>query len=297
MRHSSILHQLSHCPPASVRGKNLNVHESRAEEFEGWCYRRQAGEQALNTPQNESLDATFVRTTPAGLADVEHVAHLGHVQAALSPSERRFGHELVECGPGLRIYGQYLSGGHDVAEDLVQETMLRAWKARAQFEPGTNLPAWTRTILRNVFLSGRRRSRFVGEWDDRVADRILVSAATQFEQIELADVVRALDLLSNEQREAVLLSGVEGLSIEDIAAVTGVLAGTVKSRVGRGRAALKNLLAHDSRLGSRSTVAHAGTSPPSGRSELIASQRLAAARNQRRQDLHARRALGTVLIG
>jgi len=175
--------------------------------------------------------------------------------------------------------------------------MLRAWKARASFEPGSNLQAWTRTILRNVFLSSRRRSRFVGEWDDRIADRKLVSAATQLEQIELADVARALDLLPKEQREAVLLSGVEGLSIEDIAAVTGVVAGTVKSRIGRGRAALKKLLAHDSALGSRRAAAQARTSPPSARPEFIASQRSAAARVQRRQNLHARRALGMTLIG
>ena len=152
-------------------------------------------------------------------------------------------------------------------------------------------------ILRNVFLSGRRRSRFVGEWDDRIADRKLISAATQLEQIELTDVARALDRLPEEQREAVLLFGVEGLSIEEIAVATAVATGTVKSRIGRGRAAIKSLLAHESALGTRIAAAQAGTSSLSDKCEAIALQRSAAARVKRRRNLHARRALGMTLIG
>lgn len=272
----------------------MELHESRAEELEGGAA---VDQQTLVAWHNESLGAMPRQAAPIGLARVAPVAPLSHSLTALSAAELRFGHQLVECGPGLRAYGRSLSGGQDPAEDLVQETMLRAWKARASFEPGSNLEAWTRAILRNVFLSGRRRSRFVGEWDDRIADRKLVSAATQQEQIELTDVARALDRLPEEQREAVLLSGVEGLSIEEIAAATGVAAGTVKSRIGRGRAALKSLLAHESALGTRIAAARAGASPSSTKCDAIALQRSAAARVKRRRTLHARRALGMTLIG
>ncbi|MDM7957989.1 sigma-70 family RNA polymerase sigma factor [Blastomonas sp.] len=272
----------------------MELHKSRAEELEDGAA---VDQQALVASHDESLGAMPRRAEPVGLASVGPVAPSGHSLTALSAAERRFGHQLVECGPGLRAYGRSLSGGQDLAEDLVQETMLRAWKARASFEPGSNLQAWTRVILRNVFLSGRRRSRFVGEWDDRIADRKLISAATQLEQIELTDVARALDRLPEEQREAVLLFGVEGLSIEEIAVATAVATGTVKSRIGRGRAAIKSLLAHESALGTRIAAAQAGTSSLSDKCEAIALQRSAAARVKRRRNLHARRALGMTLIG
>lgn len=218
-------------------------------------------------------------------------------QAAPSLPDQTFGKDLVECSRGLRAFARSLSRNQDLADDLVQETMLRAWKARALFEPGSNLQAWTRVILRNLFLSAHRRSRFVGQWDDRIAERKLVSAATQAEQIDLADVARGLDRLPKEQREAVLLFGEQGLSIEEIAAATGVATGTVKSRIARGRAALKQLLEHDPVLGSRSAVAQGATSPPVLHSAAIESQRLAAARKKRRQELYARRAMGITLIG
>lgn len=260
----------------------MDLYERCAEGSEGGATSGHVDQQALVAAHDESLGAMPRRAAPVVLARVGHIAASSDSQPALSAAERRFGHQLVECGPGLRTYGRSLSGGQDLAEDLVQETMLRAWNARTSFEPGSNLQAWTRAILRNVFLSGRRRSRFVGEWDDRIADRKLVSAATQLEQIELTDVARALDRLPEEQREAVLLSGVEGLSIEEIAVATGVATGTVKSRIGRGRAALKSLLAHESALGTRIAAATAGASPSWARCEAIASQRSAAAQVTRR---------------
>lgn len=194
-------------------------------------------------------------------------------------AEQAFGEALVECSRTLRAYGRSLSGSQHAAEDLVQETLLKAWRARARFEPGTNLQAWTRTILRNLFLTERRRSRFIGEWDDQAADRKLASAATQTTHIELSDVARALDRLSNEQREAVMLFGAEELSIEEIAAVTGVATGTVKSRIGRGRIALKNLLEHDQALGTRTAAAKART--PTVHSARVETRRLPASQPKR----------------
>ena len=71
--------------------------------------------------------------------------------------------------PHLRAFGRSLSGSRDLADDLVQETLLKAWAARKRFQAGTNMRAWTFIILRNLFLSQMRRARFKGEWDDITA--------------------------------------------------------------------------------------------------------------------------------
>ena len=73
--------------------------------------------------------------------------------------------------PHLRAFGRSLSGSRDLADDLVQETLLKAWAARKRFQAGTNMRAWTFIILRNLFLSQMRRARFKGEWDDLTARR------------------------------------------------------------------------------------------------------------------------------
>ena len=153
-----------------------------------------------------------------------------------------FKEQLAALIPHLRAYGRSLSGNRDVADDLVQDTMLKAWGARARFAAGTNMRAWTFIILRNSFLSQRRRARFTTEWDDVVADRILSIPAGQGDQLHLADVQRALMQLPDSQREALILVGAGGFSYEEAAEICGVALGTIKSRVARGRAALATLI-------------------------------------------------------
>ena len=102
--------------------------------------------------------------------------------------------------------------------------------------------AWTFNILRNLFLSQMRRSRFTGEWDDLVADRLLAAPAGQDRQIELGDVERALQHLPASQREALILVGAGGFAYEEAAEICGVAVGTIKSRVARGRVALEALM-------------------------------------------------------
>ena len=119
---------------------------------------------------------------------------------------------------------------------------MKAWAARERFQAGTNMRAWTFIILRNHFLSQMRRSRFKGEWDDLVADRMLAAPASQDKQIELADLQRALLQLPSSQREALILVGAGGFAYEEAAEICGVAVGTIKSRVARGRAALEHLL-------------------------------------------------------
>ena len=168
-----------------------------------------------------------------------------------SLSDGDFKAELALVIPHLRAFGRSLSGNRDVADDLVQETLLKAWAARKRFQAGTNMRAWTFIILRNLYLSQMRRARFKGEWDDLTADRILAAPAGQDKHVELADMQRALLHLPQPQREALILVGAGGFAYEEAAEICGVAVGTIKSRVARGRVALEALMAEGSALPSR----------------------------------------------
>jgi len=150
--------------------------------------------------------------------------------------------ELTGVVPHLRAFARGLCGRPDMADDLVQETLLKAWAAQARFEPGTSMRAWTFVILRNAYLTDMRRNRFRGEYDESVAERILVAPAGQEGPIHLADMHRALLTLPAERREALLLVGAGGFSYEEAAEICGCAVGTIKSRVGRARAALAAMI-------------------------------------------------------
>ncbi|AOH86723.1 RNA polymerase subunit sigma-70 [Sphingomonas panacis] len=175
-------------------------------------------------------------------AAVEHVAL----------SDKDFKAQLAQVIPHLRAFGRSLSGSRDLADDLVQETLMKAWAARLRFQAGTNMRAWTFIILRNLYLSQMRRARFKGEWDDLVADRILAAPASQDRHVELGDMQRALLHLPQPQREALILVGAGGFAYEEAAEICGVAVGTIKSRVARGRVALEALMS-DNSLPSRRT--------------------------------------------
>jgi RNA polymerase sigma factor (sigma-70 family) len=157
-------------------------------------------------------------------------------------SDEDFKDQLAAVIPHLRAFGRSLSGSRDLADDLVQETLLKAWAARKRFQAGTNMRAWTFIILRNLFLSQMRRARFKGEWDDITAAKILAAPASQDRHIELGDMQRALMHLPQPQREALILVGAGGFAYEEAAEICGCAVGTIKSRVARGRVALEALL-------------------------------------------------------
>ncbi|MAK99102.1 MAG: RNA polymerase subunit sigma-70 [Citromicrobium sp.] len=154
-----------------------------------------------------------------------------------------FKRELTGVVPHLRAFARGLCGRPDMADDLVQETLMKAWAAQERFEPGTSMRAWTFVILRNAYLTDMRRNRFRGEYDENVAERILTAPAGQEEPIHLSDMHRALLTLPPERREALLLVGAGGFSYEEAANICGCAVGTIKSRVGRARAALNEMLA------------------------------------------------------
>ena len=156
--------------------------------------------------------------------------------------DNEFKEQLAQVIPHLRAFGRSLSGSRDLADDLVQETLLKAWAARLRFQAGTNMRAWTFIILRNLFLSQMRRARFKGEWDDVTAAKILAAPASQDRHVELGDLQRALLHLPQPQREALILVGAGGFAYEEAADICGCAVGTIKSRVARGRVALEALM-------------------------------------------------------
>jgi RNA polymerase sigma-70 factor, ECF subfamily len=145
--------------------------------------------------------------------------------------------------PSLRAFAISLSGNVDRADDLVQETLLRALANIDSFEPGTNLPAWLFTILRNLFRSEyRKRRREVEDSDGRFAET-LKTHPEQNSHVEFQEFQEALAKLPPDQREALILIGASGFSYEETAEICGCAVGTVKSRVNRARVKLAELLA------------------------------------------------------
>lgn len=160
-------------------------------------------------------------------------------------AESGFRSGLLALIPHLRAFARGLCGRPDMADDLVQETVMRAWAARGRYEAGTNMKAWAFTILRNHFLNEIRRSSRMTELVDGADYPDLVTAASQEDALHVSDLQAALDRLPEDRREALLLVGAGGFSYEEAAQVCGVPAGTIKSRVARGRAQLAAMMNGD----------------------------------------------------
>jgi len=154
----------------------------------------------------------------------------------------RFGDDLIAALPALRAFALSLAVNAARADDLVQETLLKAWANRNRFQPGTNFTAWLFTILRNHFYSEiRKHKREVEDADGAAASR-MVSLPDQIERIELQNVWSRLAKLPASQREALILVGAQGMTYEAAAEMIGCQVGTVKSRVSRARLSLADSL-------------------------------------------------------
>lgn len=161
----------------------------------------------------------------------------------LDPSVRS---AMLGAVPSLRAFAISLCGNVDRADDLVQETLLRAWANIASFEPGTNMSAWLFTILRNLFRSEyRKRRREVADSDGIYAET-MKTQPEQTSHVEFDEFRTALAKLSADQREALILVGASGFSYEEAAEICGCAVGTIKSRVNRARTRLAELLAIES---------------------------------------------------
>lgn len=221
-----------------------------------------AGGLGQDHPSNRSLSASL--PMPAALLDhlgiqlraayeafcearppERMMALIAQLDAALPDREDEalaFKNGLVDAIPALRGFALSLVADPARADDLVQETVLKAWTKQEQFVAGTNLKAWLCTILRNQFFSDcRRHKREVEDADGALAAQ-LVTPAVQEHGMDLQKVLAAMARLPVRQREALLLVGAQGMTYEAAAAVMGCQTGTMKSRVSRARAFLAEAL-------------------------------------------------------
>lgn len=155
--------------------------------------------------------------------------------------------ELVAAIPRLRRYARVLTGEATRADDLVQETLARAWEKRRLWAAGSDLRAWLFTIMHNVFVNQRAMARrdaqslSLDDEDNGIARELAVRPEPHL-RVELAEIVRALDRLPTEQREVLVLAAVEELRYEEIANVLAIPIGTVMSRLSRARDKLRRAL-------------------------------------------------------
>jgi len=156
-----------------------------------------------------------------------------------------FRDDLVKTIPSLRAFAISLAQNSDRADDLVQETLVKAWDKQASFQLGTNLKAWLFTILRNEFYSQmRKRGREVQDSDGLLTAGVAVHPGQQG-SLDLKDFRKALETLPEDQREAIILIGASGFSYEEAAEICGCAVGTIKSRVSRARTRLQDILGID----------------------------------------------------
>jgi RNA polymerase sigma-70 factor, ECF subfamily len=203
------------------------------------------GSQSFSLPQDATLehvadrvDALGVRHELRAIAVVVKLAATAP-QGSAPTSPTPFCDGLLAELPRLRAFARSMARNPDRADDLVQETLAKAWAHRGKFKEGTNLRAWLFTILRNTYYSQlRSRRREVLDSDGHHAAK-LVSPPAQIHYVELQNVAHAFDGLAANQREALFLVGVSGLSYDEAASIGGCAVGTIKSRVSRAR---KNLL-------------------------------------------------------
>ena len=153
-----------------------------------------------------------------------------------------FKRELVQLIPHLRAFARTLCGDPAAADDLAQDAMMKGWDARASFQMGTNMKAWTFMILRNQFYSEKRRSWRQSQLDQEAAERTLVAVDDPEAPVALDELRQGLAMLPAEQREALILVGAGGFAYEEAAEICNCAVGTVKSRVSRARRALHAIL-------------------------------------------------------
>lgn len=150
--------------------------------------------------------------------------------------------ELIDHLPALRAFALSLTRDSAAADDLVQDTIVKAWTNMDKFQPGTNLRAWLFTIQRNHFYSDRRKTRREVNDTDGIHAARQTTRPEHDGRLAMNDFRHAFEQLPDEQREALVLVGAYGFSYEEAATMTGVAIGTVKSRANRGRRRLADLL-------------------------------------------------------
>lgn len=152
--------------------------------------------------------------------------------------------ELVDHLPAMRAFAISLTRNASTADDMVQDTLVKAWTNIDKFEQGSNMRAWLFTILRNTYYSSRRKSKREVADVDGILTENLAEKPAHDGHMQMAEFRQALAQLKDEQREALLLVGASGFSYEEAAELCGVAVGTIKSRTNRARARLAEILDH-----------------------------------------------------
>ena len=180
-----------------------------------------------------------------------------------------FHNQMIGMLPKLRVQALALTRNRSAADDLVQESVVKALAARASFQPGTNFAAWMHRILRNTFVSGIRSKRQTQDLDACPAEALAIPG-NAMENLVMQELSRAVARLTPDQREALLMVSMEGMSYEQVAAATGCAVGTAKCRVFRARRQLEAMLMGEERRPANAAVGRNGwnsdqTALPSGR--------------------------------
>ena len=150
--------------------------------------------------------------------------------------------EIVEHLPAMRAFAVSLTRNASLADDMVQDALVKAWSNLDKFQAGTNMRAWLFTILRNTYYSNRRKAKREVSDSDGTITASLSRKPDHDGRLNLMDFETAFAKLPAEQREALILVGASGFAYEEAAETCGVAVGTIKSRVNRGRAKLSDLM-------------------------------------------------------
>jgi RNA polymerase sigma-70 factor (ECF subfamily) len=163
--------------------------------------------------------------------------------------------DIEACLPHLRAFAYLLARERELAEDLVQEAVVRALSHADQFVPGTDFKAWVMKILRNSYFNELRRRGRALQASAEAAQNVGSASGGQEERLSVREFERAFRTLSTSQRQALVLVGASGFSYEDAAKEAGCKVGTMKSRVSRARLMLQQLMDEDA---GRAAAARAG---------------------------------------
>jgi RNA polymerase sigma factor (sigma-70 family) len=197
--------------------------------------------QHLALPIREYFKVVELEPLPAQLA-----ALVSRFEAAVTAHGETvpfdFRGDIIKALPALRTFALSLVGDVSRADDLVQETFVKAWANQQRFRPGTNFTAWLFTILRNQFYTDLRKTRREVEDVDGTHAGQMTSPSDQEDASTLKVVWERLGDLPSAQRQALLLVGAEGHTYEEAAVMLGCQVGTVKSRVSRARSSLLDTL-------------------------------------------------------
>lgn len=199
----------------------------------------------------------------ADIITAQDITTQGRPDRAARPSSTFQGGLLHEI-PSMRAFALSLTGKADRADDLVQETVMKAWVAHQSFVEGSNMRAWLFTILRNAYFTDlRRKRREIEDVNGQHASAIGIPGE-QMSRLDMSDFQLALARLPPDQREVLTLVGASGFSYEEAADICGVAVGTIKSRLNRARARLAGLLSirHVSEIGPDHTTLAATTPTP-----------------------------------